>query len=153
MSSDGSQSTASSKSTSAKSRSGILFRAWSFRLTIKADLSNAVDKANYLKEHMSNRTVIERPLYVSSLIAFYDASQLSGVPDSDDLVSRLEESMKINEATRSNQSFCDCDFMLIRYLFHNPKEADFNLLGTSMDSWNIEVQNFNARKINHVIQK
>ena len=56
-------------------------------MTIKADLSNTVDKANLLREHLSNRTVHDRPTYVTSQIAFYDASQLSGVPDSDGLVS------------------------------------------------------------------
>jgi hypothetical protein len=88
--SEGSQSAASSRSISAKSRSGVLFRAWSFQLNIKADLSNTVDKAlqaNLPKEHISNCTVHERPLCVTSQIAFYDASLLSAVPDSDGLVS------------------------------------------------------------------
>ena len=63
------------------------FKAWSFRLTIKADFAGAVDKGKRLKEHISERTVIGRPTCVTSQIAFYDASLLSAVPDSDGLVS------------------------------------------------------------------
>ena len=63
------------------------FRAWSFRLTIKTDFAGAVDKERRLKEHISERTMIERPCCVTSQIAFYDASLLSAVPDSDGLVS------------------------------------------------------------------
>jgi hypothetical protein len=37
------------------------FRAWSFRLTIKADFAGAVDKGQRLKEHISERTTIDRP--------------------------------------------------------------------------------------------
>ncbi len=40
------------------------------------------------------------------------------------------KSKKINEATRSNQFFFYWDFMSICYLFHNPIEADSELLGT-----------------------
>ena len=63
------------------------FKAWSFRLTIKTDFAGAVDKERRLKEHVSERTMIERPCCVTSQIAFYDASLLSAVPDSDGLVS------------------------------------------------------------------
>jgi hypothetical protein len=58
-----------------------------FRLTIKADFASAVDKGKHLEEHISDRTVICRPTSVTEQIAFYDASLLSGVPDSDGLVS------------------------------------------------------------------
>jgi hypothetical protein len=34
-------------------------------MTIKADLSNAVDKGALLQVHISNRMALERPLYVS----------------------------------------------------------------------------------------
>jgi hypothetical protein len=63
------------------------FRAWSFQLTIKADFAGAVDKEKRLKEHISERTTINRPFCVTSQIAFYDTSLLSAVPDSDGLVS------------------------------------------------------------------
>ncbi len=61
------------------------FRAWSFRLTIKADFAGAVDKR--VKEHISERTTIHRPFCVASQIAFYYTPLLSAVPDSDGLVS------------------------------------------------------------------
>jgi hypothetical protein len=63
------------------------FCPWSFRLTIKADFAGTVDKEMRLKEHISERTTIERPFFVKSQIAFYDTSLLSAVPDSDGLVS------------------------------------------------------------------
>ena len=63
------------------------FKAWSFRLTIKADFASAVDKGKRLQEHISGRTLLNRPQSVTSQIAFYDATLLSGVPDSDGLVS------------------------------------------------------------------
>jgi hypothetical protein len=62
-------------------------RAWSFLLTNKADFAGAVDQGQRLKEHISVRTVAERPWYVTLQIAFYDTSLLSAVPDSDGLVS------------------------------------------------------------------
>ena len=46
-------------------------------MPVKADFSNAVDKSDkgaLLPEHISNRMALERPLYVTSQIAFYDAS-------------------------------------------------------------------------------
>ena len=54
-----------------------------FRTTVKADSLNAVDKGALLQEHISNRMALERPLYVTLQIAFYDASRLSGAPDID----------------------------------------------------------------------
>jgi hypothetical protein len=63
------------------------FKAWSFRLTIKADFAGAVDKEKRLREHITERTTIERPFCVTSQIAFYDTSLLSAVPDSNGLVS------------------------------------------------------------------
>ncbi len=57
-----------------------------FRTTVQADLSNSVDKGALLQEHISNSMALERPLYVTSQIAFYDAaSRLSGEPDIDGL--------------------------------------------------------------------
>jgi hypothetical protein len=52
-------------------------------MTVKADLLNAVDKGSLLQEHISNRMALERPLYVTLQIAFYDDSPLSGEPDID----------------------------------------------------------------------
>jgi hypothetical protein len=52
-------------------------------LTVRVDLSNAIEKGALLKEHISTRTVHERPFYVTSQIVFYDASQLSGEPEID----------------------------------------------------------------------
>jgi hypothetical protein len=75
--------------TGTQSSCAARFRAWSFRLTIKADFAGAVDKEKRVKEHISERTTIERPFCVTSQIAFYDSdsSLLSAVPDSDGLVS------------------------------------------------------------------
>jgi hypothetical protein len=56
-------------------------------MTVEADLSNAIDKGALLQEHISNCMALERPLYVTSQIAFYDASLLSGEPDIDCFVS------------------------------------------------------------------
>jgi hypothetical protein len=52
-------------------------------MTVQADLSHSVDKGALLPEHISNRMALERPLHVTSQIAFYDASRLSGEPDID----------------------------------------------------------------------
>ena len=68
-------------------KTGPNFCSWGFRFTIKADFASAVDKGKRLKEHISERTVHGRPESVTSQIAFYDATLLSGVPDSDGLVS------------------------------------------------------------------
>ncbi len=75
------------RKTETKSICAPKFCSWSFLLTIKADFAGAVDKGQRLKEHISERTVIGRPCCVPSQIAFYDASLLSAVPDSDGLVS------------------------------------------------------------------
>ena len=75
------------RQTGTKSSATAKFRAWSFRLTIKADFASAVDKRKCLQEHISGRTLLDRPQSVTSQIAFYDATLLSGVPDSDGLVS------------------------------------------------------------------
>ena len=84
---DSLNSTAPMRQTGTKSSGPPKFKAWSFRLTIKADVAGAVDKEKRLKEHISERTMIDRPCCVTSQIAFYDASLLSAVPDSDSLVS------------------------------------------------------------------
>ncbi len=73
--------------TGTQSSCATRFRAWSFLLTIKTDFAGAVDNEKRLKEHISERTMIERPLCVTSQIAFDDTSLLSAVPDSDSLVS------------------------------------------------------------------
>ena len=69
--------------TGTKSRIAPNFRALGFRTIVKADLSNAIDKGALLQEHRSYRMALERPLYVTSQIAFYDATRLSGEPDID----------------------------------------------------------------------
>ncbi len=48
-----------------KSRIVPKFWAVSFQMTVKADLSNAVDKGALLQEHISNCMALERPLYVT----------------------------------------------------------------------------------------
>ena len=75
------------RKTGPKSSCAPKFCSWSFRLTIKADFAGAVDKGKRLLEHISERTLLERPHSVTSQIAFYDATLLSGVPDSDGHVS------------------------------------------------------------------
>ena len=80
-------STAPMRQTGTKSSGPPKFKAWSFRLTFKADFASAVDKGKCLQEHISERIVHGRPQSVTSQIAFYDATLLSGVPDSDGLVS------------------------------------------------------------------
>ena len=54
-------STALMRQTGTKSSATEKFRAWSFRLTFKADFASAVDKGKRLKEHISERTVHGRP--------------------------------------------------------------------------------------------
>ena len=49
-------STALMRQTGTKSSATAKFRAWSFRLTIKADFASAVDKRKCLQEHISGRT-------------------------------------------------------------------------------------------------
>ena len=80
-------STAPMRQTGTKQSVPPKFKAWSFRLTFKADFAGAVDKGKRLQEHISGRTLLGRPQSVTSQIAFYDATLLSGVPDSDGLVS------------------------------------------------------------------
>ena len=75
------------RKTGPKSSCAPKFCSWSFRLTFKADFTSAVDKGKRLQEHISERTLLDRPQSVTSQIAFYDATLLSGVPDSDGLVS------------------------------------------------------------------
>ena len=75
------------RKTGPKSNCAPRFCSWSFRLTFKADFAGAVDKGKRLQEHISGRTLLGRPQSVTSQIAFYDATLLSGVPDSDGLVS------------------------------------------------------------------
>ncbi len=76
-------STTPMSNTGTKSRIVPKFRALSFRTTIKADLSSAVDKGALLQEHISIRMALERPRYVTLQIAFYDVSLLSGEPNID----------------------------------------------------------------------
>ena len=80
-------STALMRQTGTKLSADPKFRAWSFRLTIKADFARAFDKGKRLKEHISERTVHGRPESVTSQIAYHDATLLYGVPNSDGLVS------------------------------------------------------------------
>ena len=74
------------------SRSGTVFRAWSFQVTVNADLSQGAstqDKAGLLKEHLRNRTAHSIKTSFISVSTFCDESQLSGQPDSSGLVSIL----------------------------------------------------------------
>ena len=94
-------STTPTSDTGTKSRNIPKFRAFSFRMTFKADFSNAVDKRALLREHISNRMRLERPRYVTSQIAFYDDSRLSGEPDIDGFVSiELHGYVQTNNGTR-----------------------------------------------------
>jgi hypothetical protein len=73
-------------------RIGTLFRAWSFQVTVKADLSQGAstqDKARLLTEHLSNRTAHSINTSFTSASIFCDEYQLSGQPDSNGLVSIL----------------------------------------------------------------
>ncbi len=81
-------STTPMRNTETKSRIVPKFRALSFRMTVKADLSNAVDKGALLQQHISKSMAsLERSLYVTLQITFYDALQLSGQADIDRFVS------------------------------------------------------------------
>ena len=94
-------STTPTSDTGTKSRNIPKFRAFSFRMTFKADFSNAVDKRALLREHISNRMRLERPRYVTSQIAFYDDSRLSEQPDIDGFVSiELHGYVQTNNGTR-----------------------------------------------------
>ena len=84
---DSLSSTVLMRQTGTQSNCAPKVRAWSFQMTIKVDFAGAVDKERRLKQHSSERTMIERPCCVTSQIAFYDASLLSAVQDSDGLVS------------------------------------------------------------------
>ena len=69
-----------------------MFRAWSFQVTVNADLSQGAstqDKARLLKEHLRNRTAHSIKTSFISVSTFCDESQLSGQPDSSGLVSIL----------------------------------------------------------------
>ena len=77
---------------SKRTKSGIMFRAWSFQVTVNADLSQGAstqDKARLLKEHLRNRTAHSIKTSFISVSTFCDESQLSGQPDSSGLVSIL----------------------------------------------------------------
>ena len=66
------------------------FRAWSFQLTINANLLNFTttqQKRKLLTELLSNRAAAEKPFSVTSLSTFCDDSLLSGQPNSNGLVS------------------------------------------------------------------
>jgi hypothetical protein len=83
-------------------RIGILFGAWSFQVTVKADLSQGAstkDKARLLKEHLSNCTAHSIKTSFTLVSTFCNESQLSGQPDSNCLVSILTR-----DAATSKQS-------------------------------------------------
>ena len=91
---DSSDSLISLRKNKRKSRSGILFRAWSFQIsvkTVKIDFSpassTAGEKRIILFEHLSLRTGHERPDSVTSFTVFCDESHFSGPTDSEGLVS------------------------------------------------------------------
>jgi hypothetical protein len=71
-------------------------------MTVKADLSNAVDKGALLQQHISKSMAsLERSLYVTLQITFYDALQLSGQADIDRFVSiELYWYVQTNNCTR-----------------------------------------------------
>ena len=74
-----------------RSRSGVLFRAWSFQMSVVIDFSpassTAGEKRRFLFEHLSHRTGHNRPNCVTSLTVFCDESHFSGHTDSAGLVS------------------------------------------------------------------
>ena len=74
-----------------RSRSGILFRAWSFQMSVKIDFSPASStagkKRTILFEHLNLRTGHEMPHIVRSFTVFCDESHFSGHTDSEGLVS------------------------------------------------------------------
>jgi len=73
-----------------KSRSGTVFRSWSFRLTVKTDLGHgatAEEKGKLLTEHLRTRTGHTRPSSVTGVAVFCDKSLFSVPPDSAGLVS------------------------------------------------------------------
>jgi hypothetical protein len=77
-------------------RSGTWFRAWSFQVTLKADLSQGAstqDKARLLKEHLSNRTAHSIKTSFTSVSTFCYESQLSGQSNSNGLVSILRNAI------------------------------------------------------------
>ena len=74
-----------------RSRSGLLFRAWSFQMSVKIDFSpassTAGEKRRFLFYHLSLRTGHNRPHCVTCLTVFCDESHFSGHTDSEGLVS------------------------------------------------------------------
>ena len=87
VSSNGSALTSGSKTQQKRS---VKFRAWSFQLTINANLLNFTttqQKRKLLTELLSNRAAAEKPFSVTSISTFCNESQLSGEPDSNGLVS------------------------------------------------------------------
>ena len=74
-----------------RSRSGILFRAWSFQMSVKIDFSpassTAGEKRTILFEHLNLSTEHDRPNCVTCLTVFCDESHFSGHTDSEGLVS------------------------------------------------------------------
>ena len=73
-----------------KSTNGSVFKAWSFRLTVKADLGSgatAEEKGKLLTEHLSTSTGHTMPPSVTSVAVFCDKSLFSVPPDSAGLVS------------------------------------------------------------------
>jgi hypothetical protein len=74
-----------------RSRSGLLFRAWSFQMSVKIDFSpassTAGEKRTILFEHLSLRTGHDRPTCVTCFTVFCDESHFSGPTDSEGLVS------------------------------------------------------------------
>ena len=74
-----------------RSRSGILFRAWSFQMSVVIDFSpassTAGEKRTILFEHLNLRTGHDRPHCVTCLTVFCDESHFSGHTDSEGLVS------------------------------------------------------------------
>ena len=83
-------SSSASSSRKRKSRIGTVFRSWSFRLTVKADLGHgatAEEKGTILAEHLRARTGHTMPSSVTCVAVFCDQSLFSVPPDSAGLVS------------------------------------------------------------------
>ena len=83
-------SSSASSSRKRKSRSGKVFKSWSFRLTVKTDLGHgatAEEKRKLLTEHLRSRTGHTMPRCVTCVAVFCDESLFSVPPDGAGLVS------------------------------------------------------------------
>ena len=73
-----------------RTKSGTMFRAWSFHVTLKANVSHGAttrDKIRLLSDHLRSRTAHCINTSFTSVSTFCDESLLSGPTDSEGLVS------------------------------------------------------------------